>query len=103
MALLLVVSLGTYAFHRFQSQPQGQPSPTRLEAMQPSAGVSARQGAVATPADSTAAYQCDGRKRCTQMTSCQEARWFNQHCPGMEMDGDGDGEPCEEQWCKSAF
>ena len=42
---------------------------------------------------------CDGRKRCSQMTSCEEATWFIENCPGMEMDGDNDGVPCETQWC----
>ncbi|MFK3971138.1 excalibur calcium-binding domain-containing protein [Pseudomonas sp. NPDC087358] len=44
--------------------------------------------------------RCDGRKYCSQMTSCAEATAFLQQCPGMEMDGDGDGIPCESQWCK---
>jgi hypothetical protein len=44
-------------------------------------------------------YRCDGRVYCSQMHSCEEATWFLQHCPGMKMDGDGDGVPCEKQWC----
>ena len=44
--------------------------------------------------------RCDGRKRCSQMRSCAEATWFLQNCPGMEMDGDRDGVPCERQWCR---
>lgn len=44
--------------------------------------------------------KCDGRKRCSQMTSCAEATSFLQNCPGMEMDGDHDGVPCESQWCR---
>ncbi|WP_268796957.1 excalibur calcium-binding domain-containing protein [Pseudomonas huanghezhanensis] len=43
--------------------------------------------------------KCDGRKYCSQMTSCAEAKSFLQQCPGIEMDGDGDGIPCESQWC----
>lgn len=45
-------------------------------------------------------YTCDGRQYCSQMTSCEEARWFLKNCPDMKMDGDGDGIPCEEQWCR---
>lgn len=45
------------------------------------------------------AFQCDGRTRCSQMRSCAEATYFIQHCPNTEMDGDGDGVPCERQWC----
>ena len=43
--------------------------------------------------------QCDGRQHCSQMTSCEEATWFLQHCPNTKMDGEGDGIPCEDQWC----
>ncbi len=44
-------------------------------------------------------FACDGRKYCSQMTSCAEATWFLQHCPNVQMDGDHDGVPCEQQWC----
>jgi hypothetical protein len=43
--------------------------------------------------------RCDGRVHCSQMTSCEEAEWFLQNCPGMKMDGDGDGDPCERGPC----
>jgi hypothetical protein len=33
------------------------------------------------------------------MTSCDEAGYFLRNCPNVEMDGDGDGVPCEKQWC----
>ncbi|MBN1760994.1 MAG: excalibur calcium-binding domain-containing protein [Chitinispirillaceae bacterium] len=45
-------------------------------------------------------YECDGRVYCSEMTSCEEARWFLKHCPDVKMDGDGDGVPCEDQWCR---
>jgi len=44
-------------------------------------------------------FKCDGRKYCSQMTSCSEAKTFLNNCPGMQMDGDNDGVPCERQWC----
>lgn len=44
-------------------------------------------------------YRCDGRTHCSQMTSCEEARFFLRNCPGVTMDGDNDGVPCEGQWC----
>ncbi len=46
------------------------------------------------------AFKCDGRKYCSQMTSCAEAKSFLKYCPGTEMDGDHDGVPCESQWCR---
>ncbi len=44
-------------------------------------------------------FQCDGRLHCSQMTSCSEAKLFLKNCPGVKMDGNGDGVPCEQQWC----
>ncbi|WP_429146380.1 cold shock domain-containing protein [Aeromonas veronii] len=54
---------------------------------------------VSTPQTTTFIRQCDGRQHCSQMTSCEEAIWFLQNCPGTKMDGEGDGIPCENQWC----
>lgn len=48
-------------------------------------------------------FQCDGRRYCSQMTSCDEAKYFLRNCPNTEMDGDHDGVPCESQWCTSPF
>lgn len=47
----------------------------------------------------TTSFKCDGRTHCSQMTSCAESRYFLAHCPGVKMDGDGNGIPCERQWC----
>lgn len=44
-------------------------------------------------------YRCDGRTMCSQMNSCEEAMFFLKNCPAVKMDGDGDGIPCEQQWC----
>jgi cold shock CspA family protein len=58
---------------------------------------------VASPLSHTQQFTCDGRTRCSQMTSCAEATYFLAHCPGVEMDnhGHGNGIPCEQQWCTS--
>ncbi len=65
---------------------------------------STQRDASAAPVDaptpsSPANFHCDGRRRCGQMKSCAEAKYFLAHCPGVEMDGDRDGIPCERQWC----
>lgn len=44
-------------------------------------------------------FRCDGRTHCSQMTSCEEAKFFLKNCPGTKMDGDNDGIPCEQQLC----
>jgi hypothetical protein len=55
--------------------------------------------ALTDPSATQADFSCDGRTHCSQMTSCKEAEYFLQNCPGVEMDGNNDGEPCESQWC----
>jgi hypothetical protein len=45
-------------------------------------------------------FRCDGRTYCSQMTSCAEATFFLKNCPGVKMDGNNDGVPCEQQWCR---
>ncbi len=54
---------------------------------------------VLTSSASASSFTCDGRKHCSQMTSCAEATYFVQHCPNTKMDGNNDGIPCEQQWC----
>lgn len=44
-------------------------------------------------------FQCSGKSRCNEMTSCDEAMFYLSNCPGTITDGDGDGIPCEDQWC----
>jgi len=53
------------------------------------------------PATANAGPRCDGRTYCSQMKSCEEATWFLKNCPGVKMDGDRNGVPCEQQWCGS--
>ena len=55
--------------------------------------------AAQVPASPPLSFKCDSRKYCTQMATCAEAKYFLSNCPGVKMDGDGDGIPCEEQLC----
>ncbi|WP_333982629.1 excalibur calcium-binding domain-containing protein [Ectopseudomonas khazarica] len=63
--------------------------------------LDSRRSSTSQPATQVANsnYRCDGRSRCSQMTSCAEATYFLRNCPGTKMDGDNDGVPCEGQWC----
>ncbi|MFA5243417.1 MAG: cold shock domain-containing protein [Sulfuricella sp.] len=49
--------------------------------------------------ETSISFQCDGRTHCSQMTSCAEATFFLRNCPNVQMDGNNDGVPCEQQWC----
>ncbi|MDM8539519.1 cold shock domain-containing protein [Desulfococcaceae bacterium HSG9] len=44
-------------------------------------------------------YKCEGKVYCSEMTSCEEAMFYLNNCPGVKIDGDYDGVPCERQWC----
>lgn len=95
---MLVVSLLTagagLAFVKFQQMEAG---PARPAQSAEPAGDSSPAATLPTPQN----FHCDGRTHCSQMSSCAEATYFLQHCPGPAMDGDGDGVPCEMQWCSS--
>jgi endonuclease YncB( thermonuclease family) len=39
--------------------------------------------------------QCGTKRFCKQMTDCAEARYFLNVCGVKQLDGDGDGRPCE--------
>ncbi|MGX9727088.1 MAG: excalibur calcium-binding domain-containing protein [Candidatus Electronema sp. VV] len=49
------------------------------------------------PSSSVQKYSCQGKVHCSEMTSCEEADFYLQNCPGTKMDGDGDGKPCEDR------
>jgi hypothetical protein len=82
--LILIVSAGWYGYNQYERRTH-----VRLEAATPAAAQSVPEGR----------FKCDGRTYCSQMTSCAEAKYFLQNCPGTKMDGNNDGVPCEKQWC----
>lgn len=81
-----IAAIAMYGYREFISS-----SPVESVVAKPAARVAA------SPA--VAQFKCDGRTMCSQMTSCAEATYFLQHCPNTQMDGNGDGQPCERQWC----
>lgn len=47
-------------------------------------------------------FKCDGRTQCSEMRSYEEAVYFQRHCKGTKLDGNGNGQPCENdpRWLK---
>ncbi|MHA6297847.1 excalibur calcium-binding domain-containing protein [Devosia sp. CAU 1758] len=44
-----------------------------------------------------AQVSCQPRRTCSQIGSCEEARWYLNNCSwGGRLDGDSDGAPCEQ-------
>lgn len=96
--LLLVIVGGWAGFSKYQQRAAKVPIPESTvtrPAAPPQASPFAGQ-----PAPSVAAFKCDGRTYCSQMSSCAEATFFLKNCPGTTMYGNNDGIPCERQWCK---
>jgi len=88
VVLILLTALGGFGYSQYHKQ-----------AAQMRTVEAAPIHATPVVPDQSSTFTCDGRKYCSQMTSCTEAKLFLEHCPGVEMDGDNDGVPCEQQWC----
>jgi hypothetical protein len=91
--IVFVVILGLLAWQGYQ----------RLQARTGTAAAQEEPSTPSTPAtlsSPASLYKCDGRTYCSQMTSCEEATYFLRNCPGVKMDGNNDGIPCEQQWCR---
>lgn len=81
--LIVLIGVGVYAYSQ-----SGRPLPFQIPYLnQQSQKIS------------SANFSCDGRTHCSQMRSCEEAKYFLKNCPGVKMDGNHDGNPCEQQWC----
>ncbi len=52
-----------------------------------------------TSGSQVTSFKCEGKTRCSQMTSCEEATFYLKNCPGVKIDGDNDGIPCERELC----
>ncbi len=96
VAALLVAGLAGYGYHHYNQRKAA------MQALSQNP-VTSTEVAVPQPAPARPAFNCDGRRHCSQMTSCSEAKRFLENCPGMEMDGDNDGIPCEQQLCTGPF
>lgn len=42
-------------------------------------------------------FNCMGKRNCSEMTSCEEAKFYLRNCPDTgQLDPDRDGVPCED-------
>ena len=91
--VVAIGALGWYAFTKYQGNSVRDSEDAISQDSVPALG------AFGVVQESPQSFSCDGRTYCSQMKSCAEATYFVRNCPGVEMDGDGDGVPCESQWC----
>lgn len=92
--IVVVLALGWYGFTKYQGYSSFLSGDVAEATAAPTVAALTRHEARPSPA-----FSCDGRTQCPQMHSCEEATYFLRNCPGVAMDGDGDGVPCESQWC----
>lgn len=85
ISVLVVAGIGYLGWQEFTARTR------RVDP--PSASGSAMQ--LSTPVQ----FQCQGKIHCSEMTSCEEAKFYLRNCPGVTIDGDRDGIPCEGQLC----
>ncbi|MEL4430190.1 excalibur calcium-binding domain-containing protein [Shewanella mangrovisoli] len=100
LPLLLIFGIGIFGFKKYTEYEIAQaPNNTEIETTPLYEPQTQFQSAP------QAQFRCEaGKTHCSQMSSCAEATFYINHCPNTQMDGDGDGIPCERQWCsKSLF
>lgn len=91
VTLAILLALGGYGYTRYSGRTD---ILSPLKIYNPIKNESQREDQ-----NSIVSFRCDGRTRCSQMTSCDEAKFFLRNCPSVQMDGANDGIPCEKQWC----
>ncbi len=96
LVLIALLAFAGWKGYQHLGAPTATPASASTASADTETGVDtdAVPGAV-VPDPAGDAYQCDGRRYCSQMTSRAEAEFFVRHCPDTRMDGDGDGDPCE--------
>ncbi len=86
LAGVVLFGLGSYAWQQISTKNAFR-EPDSFESESP---------ATAIPA-SKSNFVCEGKQHCSQMRSCEEAQFYVANCPNTMMDGDGDGNACEDR------
>ena len=86
-ALILVLGAGTVAYSILNAKMVSTSNEIRPLTLSNMAGAERSE------------FHCAGKTHCSEMSSCEEALFYLKNCPGVKIDGDRDGVPCEGQWC----
>lgn len=84
-AALLIVAGLFWGYHKLTDRSSPMPAGTSTQE-QPAPQAQPQQ------------FHCEGKTHCSEMGSKAEAEFYLHNCPNTEMDGDGDGDPCERQF-----
>ncbi|WP_303046088.1 cold shock domain-containing protein [Shewanella sp. UCD-KL21] len=91
--ILIVIAIGRFAIQAYHDVTN---APSQSSQVQP---ATIDNKTLDSPRASTQ-FSCEaGKTHCSHMQSCEEAIFYINHCPDTQMDGNGDGVPCERQFC----
>ncbi|MDO6610654.1 excalibur calcium-binding domain-containing protein [Shewanella sp. 1_MG-2023] len=94
--LLVILVLGIFGFQKYKEMT-ATPVLTNKDIEQMEWQPTVQNS---NPITNQPTFRCEvGKTHCSHMSSCAEATFYNNNCPGTKMDGDDDGIPCESQWC----
>lgn len=101
VALGIVLTIGFLAAQKYgEKRNSYRPAPQVVESVAPAPTPSVAPLATrVTSGSQVTSFKCEGKTRCSQMTSCEEATFYLKNCPGVKIDGDNDGIPCERELC----
>ena len=94
--ILVLAALGWYGWGKYDAKVRAE------RAAAAAAGPSRKAAPIPAKAGDPGVsfFTCDGRNSCTQMRSCEEARYFVRNC-GINNGASGEGAAsCESQWCR---
>lgn len=94
LILLVAIGLGIYQYFT-QHTPAPNAEPNQISYAAENSDTDVSQDIIPTSSNQ---FSCQGKTHCSQMQSFEEAQFYLANCPGVEMDGDGDGVPCERQF-----
>ncbi len=100
LVILIVAAVGWYGWGKYQAR-MGAAPPAEivlkpLKRLLPASAAKTPQAAEPPPNF----FTCNARTSCTQMSSCEEVRYFLQNCPGLAWEASGESPSCLSQWCK---
>jgi micrococcal nuclease len=78
-----------------QADPQAPWQWRKLHPAEPRIELRQQDAQIQADPDNPTVMQCGVKRRCAQMASCAEARFYFSHCGVKSLDANGDGEPCE--------
>lgn len=98
VTLSILAWLGYQSMHLLRAEVSSPAVTGGIETADPQSTTASFENPVWPPiqAQQYPQFQCEGKQHCSEMSSCDEARFYLKNCPNVLIDGDNDGRPCEK-------